>query len=92
MNSPSECNDALRMRKFGDASSAFSQRDKGGKLQAMRRIRRFRNGEFLEQCEEHDFAMGADRGSRRVGKRFLGRAPLSRACSYPCIRANLSLR
>ena len=78
MNSPSECNDALRMRKFGDASSAFSQRDKGGKLQAMRRIRRFGNGEFLEQCEEHDFVMGADRGitSRRQAAPWSG-APFS---------------
>jgi hypothetical protein len=74
MNSPSECNDALRMRKIGDASSAFSQRDKGGKLQAMRRIRRFGNGEFLEQCEEHDSVMGADSASASgslVGRPFL---------------------
>jgi hypothetical protein len=33
----------------------------------LRRIRRFGNGEFLEQCEQHDFVIGAARGitSRR---------------------------
>jgi len=61
MNPPSEWNDALRMREIRDAGIGFSF-DKDRDVASIAESPANRNGEFLEESEEHDLVMGADRG------------------------------